>query len=436
MSQYGAKGFAERGAGYREILRHYYTGTDVTGLDGARAARVLLQSTRTRASFSGATRAGDRGLNPESTYSVRERDSSTVLLLSPSGRRLGVFASPLVVTSGRPITLRGPAGNGRSNGAYRGSLELRSSLGGVNVVNVLALDEYLQGVVPAESPSSWPAEALKAQAVAARSFAVTSSKAGDGFDHFADTRSQVYGGVAVEAASTTEAVRQTAGQVVTYEGRPITAYFFSTSGGRTENVENTALGREPIPWLRSVEDPYEDAPRHRWGPIRMTLSQARGKLGSLVKGGFRGIEVIDRGASPRIVTAEVVGTRGRTRVSGATLRARFALYDTWAFFTSISSRDADPPPATPTRWTGRLSLHVPAFAAGRAASTPAGALAGRVVPGRAGRALVIQRAEGGRWVDDGRTTLGAGGRYRHAVERPGDYRVVLGGATGPRVRVR
>jgi stage II sporulation protein D len=397
-----------------------------------------MQPTRTSASFSGATRAGDRGLTPERTYQVRARDGSSVWLLSPSGRRLGSFTSPLVVRSGSPITLRGTAGNGRTNGAYRGSFEFRSSLGGVNAINVLALDDYLQGVVPAESPSSWPAEALKAQAVAARSFAVTGSKAGNGFDHYADTRSQVYGGVGVEAGSTTDAVRQTAGQVVSYEGRPITAYFFSTSGGRTENVENTALGREPVPWLRSVEDPYEVAPRHRWGPIRMTLAQAQRKLGALVKGRFRGIEVVDRGASPRIVTADLVGTRGRTHVPGATLRARFGLFDTWAFFTSVSSRDADPPKAIPTRrWSGGLPSHVSAFGAGATEATAAvGAIAGRVTPGRRGSPLLVERAEGGRWIDAGRTTLGPGGRYRQAVDRPGDYRVVHGGATGPRVRIR
>jgi stage II sporulation protein D len=258
--------------------------------------------------------------------------------------------------------------------------------------------------------------------VAARSYAITTSKAGAGFDQYPDTRSQVYGGVGVEQPSTNEAVRQTAGQVVTYQGNPVTTYFFSTSGGRTENVENTSLGREPVPWLQSVDDPYESAPRHRWGPIRMSLSSARRKLGGLVKGGFRGIDVLDRGVSPRIVSAEIVGTRGRTRVDGATLRARFGLYDTWAFFTSISSRDADPPPATPT--------------AGAAGRRPVGAIAGRVRPAQRGAALRVQRAERGRWVNVAGTKVGGGGRYRFAVDRRADYRVVFGGDAGPRMRVR
>ena len=78
-----------------------------------------------------------------------------------------------------------------------------------------------------------------------------------GFDQYADTRSQVYGGVAVETAATNAAVAATRGQVVTYKGAPVVTYFFSTSGGRTENVENTSRAPSPKPWLRSVEDPYD-----------------------------------------------------------------------------------------------------------------------------------------------------------------------------------
>src|SRR3712207_2285504 len=131
---------------------------------------------------------------------------------------------------------------------------------------------------------------------------------------------------------------------VTDGGTPVVAFFFSTSGGGAEDVENTPLGTEPRPWLQSVEDPYDHvSPRHRWGPIRMTYKAAGAKLRGLVQGRFRGIRVVSRGASPRVVEADILGTRGTTRVSGATLRARFGLYDTWAYFTSIATRPAPPP---------------------------------------------------------------------------------------------
>ena len=126
----------------------------------------------------------------------------------------------------------------------------------------------MQGVVPLESPSSWPIEALKAQAVAARTYALTTSKSGAGFDHYPDTRSQVYGGVGAEQPTTNAATRDR-GPARHLPGRPVVTYFFSTSGGRTENVENELSAATPQPWLKSVEDPYDDvSPRHRWGPIR------------------------------------------------------------------------------------------------------------------------------------------------------------------------
>ena len=199
------------------------------------------------------------------------------------------------------------------HGSYRGVLEFAPTVfTGIGVTNVVALDDYLQGVVPAESPASWPAEALKAQAIAARTYAITTAKSA-AFDHYADTRSQVYKGVGIETASTNAAVAETRGQIVTYQGQPVVTYFFSTSGGRTESVENTSLGREPKPWLQSVEDQYDNvSPRHRW-TTKLTMRSAAKKLGSLVQGSFKGIKVTKRGVSPRIVSAEVVGSRGRRR---------------------------------------------------------------------------------------------------------------------------
>ena len=190
--------------------------------------------------------------------------------------------------------------------------------------------------MPAESPASWPAEALKAQAITARTYAITTAKSDD-FDHYADTRSQVYKGVGIETASTNKAIADTRGQIVTYQGQPVVTYFFSTSGGRTESVENTNLGDEPKPWLKSVEDPYDDvSPRHRW-TLKPSKASVAKKLGGLVKGSFKGIRVTKRGESPRIMTAEVVGSRGVTQTDGPTLRARLGLFDTWASFTAIKS---------------------------------------------------------------------------------------------------
>jgi stage II sporulation protein D len=429
MSQYGAMGYASHGWDYKAILGHYYTGTSLGVLKAPRDVRVLLQSTSGSAAFSGASRAGGRTLSPGRTYYARGRAGGQVELLSASGRSLATVPAPLRATGPGLLTLQGRAGNGRTDGTYRGALEFRGGeLGGVNSINALPVDEYVKGVIPLESPASWPLEALKAQAVAARTYALTTSKGGTGFEHYPDTRSQVYGGAGAEQPSTNAAADATAGQLVTYQGTPVPTYFFSTSGGRTEDVENTTLGDEPQPWLKSVVDEYDSvSPKHRWGPYRMTYRTAGRKLGGFVKGRFRGVKVVQRGSSPRVVAADVVGSAGRTRVDGATLRARFGLFDTWAYFSSIKTVvTPQPPPAPESGGAVPVISRVPIV----------GGLAGHVVPARKGAVVSIQRVTGGRWVTVDSTTAVRGGRYRLGVPKAGLYRVRFKGDAGPAVRVR
>jgi stage II sporulation protein D len=339
MSQYGALGFAQHGSSYREILGHYYEQTDVVPLANAPDVRVLLQTTR-RAVVSGVVAARSRKLKAASSYSVGAT-GSRVSLYAASGRRLGTYAAPLRLAApkGGALTLRGAAANGTRNGRYRGALELRAAGGRVQAINAIDLEDYVRGVVSAESPSNWPAEALKAQAVAARSYAVTTNvgTTTDGIDQYADTRSQMYKGVAAEFPSTDAAVAATAGQVVAQNGKPVTTYFFSTSGGHTENIEDSFIGALPRTWLKGVDDPFDGvSPRHNWGPFTFSQATVQAKLKGLVRGSFRGITVLERGASPRIVRAEVDGTNGVTQVTGPQLRTRLGLFDTWASFTYIS----------------------------------------------------------------------------------------------------
>ena len=263
------------------------------------------------------------------------RSFDQVDLQNAAGKRIGTFTAPLQVDGGADGLVL------RARRRYRGILELRPGAFGISTINAVGLDDYVRGVVAAESPSSWPLEALKAQAVAARTYAITTTKGGD---RLRPVRRHALAGLRRHRLR--DAVRPTRpwprppGQVVTYQGPPVVTYFFSTSGGRTENVENV-FGGAAQPWLRSVDDPYDNvSPRHRWR-LAMTLASAQARLGGLVKGRFRGIKVVKRGASPRVLQADVVGTRGKTRVSGATLRARFGLYDTWASYTSIATRKAE-----------------------------------------------------------------------------------------------
>jgi stage II sporulation protein D len=238
MSQYGAYGLSLQGVGYQAILARYYTGTQLAQVAAEPEVRVLLQGGQRKLTFSGAARLGDQPLDPAKTYNVVRGGSG--LVLRDGATALLTTAPPLRVdaVAGGALLLNGTSVPGLRNARYRGALEFRPTARGISAINALGLESYVRGVVSAESPSAWPAEALKAQAVAARTYALT-SRAGsisDGFDQFADTRSQMYKGVAAERPSTDAAVGATAGQIVTYAGQPVTTFFFSTSGGHTEGV--------------------------------------------------------------------------------------------------------------------------------------------------------------------------------------------------------
>jgi len=331
LSQYGAYGYAKNGRDYEAIVKHYYQGTSLERAS-SRPTRVLLAASRSTVRFRGVSRIGPRTARPSATYTAIRRGSKVVVL---SGRRrVGTFSTVTVYRPRNVTRLMGRAMTGVTSGKYRGKLVLRPGSGrGVTVVNSLDIDSYIKGVVAAEMPSSWHREALKAQAVAARSYARAASPRSRAFDHYPDTRSQVYRGVAGERRSTNSAVRATARQVLTYEGKVITAYFFSTSGGHTENVENI-FGGDPQPYLVGVPDRFDNiSPRHRWSK-RFSTSSMDARLGA--PGSYRGIRVIRRGASPRIIRADVVGSSGTRRLTGPQLRSRLGLYDSPSSITAES----------------------------------------------------------------------------------------------------
>ena len=218
MSQYGAYGYALReGRDHRFIVEHYYTGTTLGDAPATRM-RVLLQAVRTPR-IAGATAASGGGrrirLSSLRTYAfVPAGRGRFAVVDEQTGRRRARLSGPVSVSGGATTRLRGLAQNGVTSGLYRGRMVLTRSGGSVLAVNHVGLEPYLFGVVPAEMPSSWPAEALKAQAVVARSYALTSRRTGLAYDVYADVRSQVYRGVTGEVATTNDAVRATRGRVV------------------------------------------------------------------------------------------------------------------------------------------------------------------------------------------------------------------------------
>ncbi len=214
-------------------------------------------------------------------------------------------------------------------------------LEGAKVVKV-PLERYVRGVVSAEMPSNWPLAALEAQAIASRTYALTSDAGGSRFDVYSDTRSQMYLGTAAETATTNAAVAATTGQIVEYGGKPAITYYFASSGGMTEDIQNSFLGSTPEPWLQGVPDAYETT-SSSW-KYSISFATAAARLRGLVKGSFRGIEVLKRGVSPRIVAAEILGSRGDSHVSGPELAARLGLTSTWAYFSVKSGARVTPEP--------------------------------------------------------------------------------------------
>lgn len=147
---------------------------------------------------------------------------------------------------------------GVSGGIYRGKMRILASGGELLVLNVIDIEEYLRGVVPGEMPSKWHIEALKAQAVAARTYALRMmiGRENSDWDVVATTADQVYGGVKYEKETTDEAIRRTAGEVIVYGDSPIIAYYHSDAGGYTKAGDH--------PYLKPVKSEEPDSPYQNW----------------------------------------------------------------------------------------------------------------------------------------------------------------------------
>jgi stage II sporulation protein D len=316
MAQWGADGYAQHGWTYAQILQHYYPGTTVAA-GPSPTVRVLLREGRKRVTIDSA-----------SPWQLVDATGARVALapgrvvvpasLAVNGQ---TFVSPLVFApGGTPLEVGGKA--------YRGRLIVLSAGKSLQLVNALNLDSYIRGVVGGEMPTTWPAAALEAQAVAARSYALAQLQSvvtARGFDVYSDTRSQVYGGIAAEAPSVTSAVQATARLVVLYDGRVATTYFSSSSGGRTASAAEVT--GKPIPYLVSVDDPYDTlSPYHDWGPTVFDARKAGKLLGAL--GTLLDLQA-SAGPSGHNQTVAVVGSNGTTTASGPQVRLALGLRSAW-----------------------------------------------------------------------------------------------------------
>lgn len=350
MSQYGAKGAAEQGRTWREIVGFYYPGT-AWGRAAGRV-RVLITADTTRdVQVVSRPRISVRNLANGRTWLLPERRAVKWRLL-PYGARTRVqfrrssgtwrtwrttSGEAQFSSKGGPLTLVLPGG---SRASYRGML--RSAAAGPGkprqTVNVVGLEAYLRGVVPREVPALWHTQAVSAQSVAARTYAAFERKqpAARHYDLCDTTQCQVYLGVDAEHPASDAAIKRTAGQVVTYGGNPAFTQFSASNGGWS------VAGS--MPYLVAQADPYDSAYRGWTQRLSRTAIQRHWPaIGDLTT-----IEIHRRDGNGewggRVVEMVLVGTKGRTTVHGETFRSYLGLRSS-LFTVAVSARPVPQPAA-------------------------------------------------------------------------------------------
>ena len=357
LSQYGARGRALAGQDAATILAHYYPGTTIGLIAPDATIRVLLLDDAAPTTTNPLTVIGRGGpWTIDSVNAVFPADARLRLVPATSGtvtawRMVVDDAAGTVLLDGAApadlrvrgataaTTLQLPARSATYD-LYRGTLRVLVAGAKADVVNEIGLQDYLRGVLPAEMPSGWPAAALTAQAIAARSNAASRLRPDvSAFDVYDDTRSQVYLGVRAESPAADAVVAATVGQVLFSGAGIANALFHSTGGGATENNENvyvSATGAKvaaPVAYLRGSPDrnpngvPYDaTSPYATWQTKAYTLAQlsaiftadARTNVGAL-----SALDLHDRGVSGRLISVTLVGSAGSKTVSGSVFIAAF-----------------------------------------------------------------------------------------------------------------
>jgi SpoIID/LytB domain protein len=342
MSQYGAAGAARVGLDHREIASFYYPGTRWGSARGRIDVLITADTTddlvvRRSAGLQVTDLGNGRVLTLPDRPTTRWRttvatDGRTQVSWLRGARWRpwrtltgnGAFAVP-----GGTVTLVTPAGER----AYRGRLAALPPTAGSRdrlTVNSVALEGYLRGVVPLEMPALWHPEAVRAQAVAARTYAAyeRSHPRGAAFDVYDTTASQVYGGVSAEHRASDAAIRATRKRILRHGGRPAFTQFSSSNGGWT------AAGS--VPYQVAKADPYDGwsgNPNHDWAVVvsDRRIESAWPRIGNL-----RRIAVVSRDGNGqwggRVRSLRLVGGKGQLTVSGDTFRWALGLKSTWFTF--------------------------------------------------------------------------------------------------------
>ena len=338
MSQYGAEGAAREGLSWREITAFYYPGTSVGRAGGQIRVHVSADTTDDlvvvpRSGLAVADLATDE------TWTLPQRDTQRWRVIALDGdHRVQWLAGSRWRTwrtlqgngafgaSGEPVSLVTPGGIK----AYRGRLAAVALSGGRVTVNTVRLESYVRGVVPLEMPALWSPAAVRAQSVAARTYAAyeRAHPRSSAFDVYDTTSSQVYGGVGAEHSASDDAVRATRRRVLKAGGAPAFTQFSSSNGGWS--VQGT------LSYQQARRDPYDDwsgNPVHDWS-ITVWDTTFEGRWPSL--GNLRRITVVRRDGNGdwggRVTSLRLVGSQNTVTVSGDTMRSVLGLRSSWVTF--------------------------------------------------------------------------------------------------------
>jgi stage II sporulation protein D len=341
MSQYGAAGAARQGRTFRQIADFYYPGTTWGKIGGRVTVRISADTTDdlvvlARPGLTGRDGAGAPVALPRNgatrwRVAVTTTGRNQVSFLRGTWHRWSELAGEgTFAAAGQPVTLVTPSGNR----AYRGRLgAVAPTLGSRarDTVNTLPLESYLRGVVPLEMPALWSAEAVRAQAVAARTYAAYERDHSPASRHYqlCDTTScQVYGGYAAEHPASDDAVAATRRLGLLSGGRPAFTQFASSSGGWTSAGS--------VPYLAAVQDPYDGwsgNPFHDWS-LRVTdtaIERTWPRIGNLTR-----LAVTARDGNGewggRVRSVTVTGDEGVVVVTGDGFRSGLGLRSTWLTF--------------------------------------------------------------------------------------------------------
>ncbi|HEY5840562.1 MAG TPA: SpoIID/LytB domain-containing protein, partial [Mycobacterium sp.] len=334
MSQYGAYGAAKRGLQHEQILAFYYPGTKIT-TQKASSIRVWISSDTdgdVRALPAAGLRVAD---NSGHSYKLPTGSGYKAWRISRAGagyrlayktasgswqtRSTGLATSTWRFTGASLTTVQLPGGKSRT---FRGSVALVKRGSSGRTVNTVSLEHYVQAVVPAEMPTSWHLEAVKTQAVAARSYAVMLrgfNRTDRGYDICDTTACQVYRGAGFETRNGLAATRGTAGQILTYKGAVALTMFASSNGGWRKTGA--------YPYLRAGADPYDGVIKSQAWSRKITTAALRRAYPSA--GTVSKIKITSRDGQGRwggrVLWMKLIGSKKTLTVTGGAFQRKFAM---------------------------------------------------------------------------------------------------------------